>query len=236
MGNFLKYPLGIRRIDEGGLNRLKHHGRHGMVVLSANRSSIASDNPENDLSAEYEKFLRGSNGMETDSEETREMWLSRRNAEADKELLADIKKAKFAFTKAFGGYHGTDDVVDSYEPSYIVYNHAASHSNDYGNWDKLKLFAIAMCGKYKQDSVYVQAPGEPPVYLDRHGNQVSKSSTDNFKYNRDNETFYTTLKRDKTSPQRFTADIQFESIYHTVPSSYNERVKRTYLGEVFLDK
>lgn len=44
-------------ITEGGLNRMMHHGRHGMIIISANRSAVRSDNPNADLSKEYEHYL-----------------------------------------------------------------------------------------------------------------------------------------------------------------------------------
>ena len=55
-------------LNEGGLNRLMHHGRHGMIIISANRSEIQSSNPNADLSKEYENYLavtRQQNNEET---------------------------------------------------------------------------------------------------------------------------------------------------------------------------
>lgn len=226
-------------LNEGGLNRLMHHGRHGMIIISANRSEIQSSNPNADLSKEYENYL-GVTRQQND-EETAAKFLKERNQKAEASLLNDIKRAGYAYSKVFGGYHGGDDVTDSYEPSFVVYNHAPSHSNDYRNWESLKKFAIEMCAKYKQDSVYVQAPGEAPVYLDAQGNQANSSSSNNFKFNRDQEMFYTTTKRDKSNPQRFTADINFEAVIRegcirTVnnPCDYEEGKRRRKSGEVFL--
>lgn len=226
-------------ITEGGLNRMMHHGRHGMIIISANRSAVRSDNPNADLSKEYEHYLAVT--RQQPDEETEAKFLKERNKKAEASLLSDIKSAGYAYSKVFGGYHGSDDVVDEYEPSFVVYNHAPSHSNDYRNWEALKKFAIEMCGKYKQDSVYVQAPNEAPVYLDAQGNQANSSSSKNFKFNRDQEMFYTTTKRDKTQPQRFTADINFESVVRegrirTVnsPSYFEDGERRRREGEVFL--
>ena len=68
------------------------------------------------------------------------------------------------------------------------------------------------------------------------GSISSAKSSDNFKFNRDDEEYYTTTKRDKTNPQRFTADIQFESMHcYKGAATYNERIKRSQLGEVFLN-
>lgn len=257
MSSRLKYPTGMAPMNEANLNRLIYHARHGMVVLSANRSAIASDNPNCDLTAEYQRYLHANPTME-DNEETREMWLAKRNKAADQALLADIKAAGFAFSKTFGGYHGEDSVVDSYEPSYVVYNHAPSHSNDYRNFNDLRAFALKMCAKYKQESVYVQAPpakpGEtppPPVYLTANGD-VDMEFSGKFRYNDNDAEFYTTTKRDRTNPQRFTAEgierepnkqaknpiaVLFEGAFRVSgPSDYTNRMKRMKAGEVFLDK
>lgn len=248
----LKSPVGMTPLTEANLNRLMHHARHGMVVLSANRSSIYSENPKLDLTGEYERYLAANSSMQ-DCEETRELWLSNRNKKADADLESDIRKAGFAFSKTFGGYHGKDSVVDSYEPSYVVYNHAPSHSNDYRNFDDLQKFAIQMCGKYKQESVYVQKPGTPPPapqYLKADGS-VDMEFSGKFRLNRDDAEFYTTTKRDRTNPQRFTAEgverlpkqqgkshtqLFFEGMFcSSGPADYPSRMKRTKAGEVFLN-
>jgi hypothetical protein len=92
-----------------------------------------------------------------------------------------------------------------------------------------------MCKKYKQESVYVQRPGEPPVYLDCDGNQMNSSSSDGFKFNRDQEEYFTTKSRDKSNPQRFTADIVFENLYIPLrPGTYNENMRRRKSGEYIL--
>lgn len=228
--------IGLTRIDEKSLNRLMWHGRHGFVILSAWRSSIKADwHPEIDLTNEYEKWLE-ENHIESD-DTTEAEWLEQRNKKADAELLDDIKKSGYAYSKTFGGYHpDAPGAIDSYEPSYVVYNHARSHSNDFMNWKQLKQFAIMMCGKYKQDSVYIQAPGEAPVYMNEKGEVTSKRSSKNFKFNDKKAEYYTTLKREKNEPQRFTADIQFENMYRVNgASSYVDKMRRTQMGEVFLN-
>ena len=105
-----------------------------------------------------------------------------------------------------------------------------------GTVDFETLFDLAKdwCGQFKQDSVYVQPPFEAPMYIDCNGNRVDKSSSKNFKFNRDNEEFCTTTKRKRTAPQRFTADINFESFYHKGVSSYVDRMRRSKGGEFIL--
>ena len=116
---------------------------------------------------------------------------------------------------------------------------------DHLNFDKLRNFGLELAKEYKQESVYVQAPNEPPVYLSQDGTQVSSTSSNNFNINRDEKEFFTTIKRKKrdkdmnglsTKPKRFTADINFESYYRKAsPSTYFDRMKRRSNGEVFID-
>lgn len=59
--NFIAFKKGLRKIDEGGVNRILSHGKYGFIIISANRSEIYSDNPNNDLSDEYEEWNEISN-------------------------------------------------------------------------------------------------------------------------------------------------------------------------------
>lgn len=224
---------GLYRIDELKLNRLSKHGENGYIVVSTNRSDIHSSNKKNDLTDEYINFLKTKNIEDT--EEIRQKWLSQRNKICDKELDKRLRsELPYSFSSVFGGYHGTDNVSDSFEPSYIIFNYNKK-GKPYESFDGLYKLALEICAEYKQDSVYVCKPNEAPIYVDRHGNQVNSTSSNDFKYNRDDEMFYTTTKRDKTNPQRFTADIQFENMFHKAgPSCYADRVKRGSQGEFFI--
>lgn len=224
-----------KRLDEASLNRMLSHGKTGMVIVSSNRSDIFSDNPDTDLKDEYYKYLEDS-GID-DSEDVRDKWLSARNKKADSELRKDIQAAGYSYTPVYGGYHGSDSVVDSFEPSYVVYNHSRNSSDGYGDFKDLFDFAIAMCRKYRQDSVYVQAPGEPPMYVDCNGNKVSGRSSLDFIKNDPSQEFYTTNKRKKRGiPQRFTGDISFGECYvrRCLTYEYVDRMRRSCLGEVFV--
>ena len=225
------FRRGLHPISEANLNRIIKHGESGMIVISANRSDVHSDNPNCDLTPEYEEWLNNS-GAEH-SEETASMWLRHRNKEAEKALKNAIEGSGLSYTPVYGGYHGEDGVVDSYEPSFIVY--AKGRNGEDVPFNYVYNKALQWCGDFSQESVYVQAPGEAPVYLDKDGNQSNSSSSKNFKYNRDKEMFYTTTKRKSTNPQRFTADIQFESYYRKGISSYTDRMRRSQSGEFFLD-
>ena len=228
----------VMPLSEASLNQMMEHGKTGMVILSANRSAIRSTDPRLDLTAEFEADMEDRYGSvdRIDSDALMgEMgdWLRERNARRDRELKNDIKSAGYSYTPVFGGYHGKDGTVDSYEPSYVVYAH--DRSGEPVDFQELVEFALEMCRKYDQESVYVQGPGKPPMYLDSEGDRVDTSSTDRFRLNRDDEEFFTTTSRDKTSPQRFTADIVFESMFVQLrPASYNENMRRLKSGEYIL--
>lgn len=225
------FRRGLHPISEANLNRIIQHGKSGMIVISANRSDVHSDNPNCDLTPEYEEWLNN-NGAEH-SEETAERWLKMRNNDAQKALLNNIKDSGLSYTPVYGGYHGEDGVVDLYEPSFIVYS--KDKTGEDVPFEYVYNKALQWCDEFSQESVYVQAPGEAPVYLDKDGNQSNSSSSKNFKYNRGDEMFYTTTKRKSSNPKRFTADIQFESYYRKGVSSYTERMRRSQSGEFFLD-
>lgn len=234
-GNFVSLERNVMPLSESSLNRMMEHGKTGMVIISANRSEIDDSNPELSLRPEFEKFLEGAGNIDSDEQHDVEReWLRKRNAMADKELRQDIRNAGYSYTPVYGGYHGSNDVQDSYEPSYVVYNFKQGDDNP-GDFYDLEQFAVDMCRKYKQDSVYVQEPNSSPKYLDGDGNQVNMFSSNDFKFNRDQEEFYTTTKRDKSNPQRFTADIVFESMYIQLrPGTYNEKMRRIKSGEYIL--
>lgn len=246
------FRQGLRKIDEGGLNRIMSHGKYGFIIISANRSEIYSDYPKNDLTPQYEEWCERE-GKDIFSKENMDFWLKQRNKTEDKRLLSDLMSSEYAYTPVFGGYKGKDNVTDNFEPSYIVYCHAKEDSNAYLNFQKLLEFGLSLVRKYKQDSVYVQKPNnEPPIYLDGEGNKVNSKESNDFKFNRYTEKYFTIDKRKKritndypdetgkgrleSMPQRFTADIQFESLYRkAAPSTYFNRMKRSKVGEVFID-
>lgn len=232
---------GLKPINELKLNRILKHGENGYVIVSTNRSEIYSDDKENDLTGEYMKYVND-NGLK-DNLETQLKWLRQRNKACDKQLSEFLRGggSNWSFSPVFGGYHGTDNVMDDFEPSYIIYNYDRS-GKPFKSFDGLYKLALDICAKYKQDSVLICEPGKAPNHVDRHGNIKNDASSKKYKFNRDDEEYYTTTKRDKGlvngqsdrwhAPQRFTSDI----IYHqTGPSSYNESMRRRQEGEYFLD-
>lgn len=262
---------GFSVLTESGINRILSHGEYGFVVISANRSSIVIPEHRKDekhytnLEPQFiewimdnlvDKGITDYNEREniakekSNSKELQDHWLfDIRNPKAEKDMNDEIKKSNYAYSPVYGGYHPQGDsvTIDSYEPSYIIYNHKKSGRIDYGDFEKLKEFAIHLCLTYKQDSVYVQPPKEAPAYYNGLGELTyGKNSTLNFKINRDNEMFYTTDKRRKNNPKRFTADIKDDDdnptdldevknyrIYARKNfASYNTRLREMKQGEV----
>jgi hypothetical protein len=221
----------VMPLSESSLNQMLEHGKTGMIIISSSRSAIESTDPELDLTEEFEKDMEEVGGVQSiDSDalyDVMEEWLRKRNSRCDKELEKDIRSAGFSFTPIYGGYKGAEDVKDSYEPSYVVY----CYNRDGGlvKFDYLEQFGLDMCRKYKQESVLIQRPGEPPAYYDADGNKVDMSGEDDVSFKDDNasrkygnpdnplldkvkinnasERFFSTISRDKTNPKKFTLGI-----------------------------
>lgn len=165
------------------------------------------------------------------------------NTKATQSLISDLKNSGFSYLPSYGGYHGSDDVVDSYEPSFIVFNY--NGKGEPQDWNKLYSFALEMCGKYHQDSVYVNAPGEAPNYLDSNGQKINSHSSKNYVKNDLSQEYYTSLsspkeigdnisKKSFQVGRRFTSDIQFENRMYVnpMPDQLSERMRRK--GEVMI--
>ena len=227
----------VMPLSESSLNQMMDHGKTGMIIISSQVTQIEREDPKLDLMADFVKSLEEKGGIQSvDSDalyDEMQDWLKARNKAADKQLRQDIQDAGFSYTPVFGGYRMQETGEESHEPSYVVYCY--DKKGQQRDFQDLLEFGLKMCLKYSQESVYVQAPGEPPVYLDYNGNQVNTSSSDNFKFNRDQEEFFTTTSRDKSNPQRFTADIVFENMYIPLrPGDYNENMRRRKQGEYIL--
>ncbi len=94
------------------------------------------------------------------------------NTENTRNLIADIQRTGRAYIPVYGGFlDKKTNVASGYEPSFIVTNY-----DRYGNvmdFEKLKAFAIKMCGRYDQHCVTINAPNDMPHSYDRNGNVVS---------------------------------------------------------------
>ena len=237
-------PLG-----ESGLNRMMWHGKNGMIVVSACRSSVDEPGGDRSLRPEFEEWARANGRTDAGAERDFLAW---RNKRADKELRDELRKSGYSFTPVYGGYHDKEGALDdSYEKSYAVYAHGRGGTADRKEWGRLRRYAADLCGRYKQDSVYVQAPDSAPEYIGPDGKTVSARSSLDFKFNDDSQEFFTTARRQrttrqdrttgglKTTPQKFTADISFESrgwMAEKAPGDQRSRREREDMGEVFLDE
>ena len=214
-------PYSPKPITESSINRiLNKHGKEGMAIISANRSNEKDE-------------------TEKDRNET-----NRINKKNTRALIDDIKASGFGYIQVYGGYRGTDGVVDDYEPSFIVT--AFNRDAEKQEIDKLYNFAIEMCGKYEQNSILFKAPNEAPNYYDKNGVKVNKSSSNNTIVNDLTQEFFTSLIKtqniDNDNPERskrFTYDIQFEGKSYGIylnpgPTTYSERVRRRGGGELLV--
>lgn len=227
----------VMPLSESSLNKMMEHGKTGMIIISSQVTSIEREDPNLDLTDEFQKSLEEKGGIDSiDSDalyDEMQDWLRKRNKEKDRELRDDIKAADFSYTPNYGGYRMQETGEETFEPSYIVYCYdREGHPRDFQD---LLDFGLEMCLKYSQESIYVQKPGEPPVYLDYKGNQTNTTSTNNFRFNRDDEEYFSKTKRKKARSPQFTADIVFENMYIPLrPGDYNENMRRRKSGEYIL--
>lgn len=191
------------------------------------------------------------------NKESEDKFLEERNRECDKELYSYLKSNKnpYNFTATYGGYKGENGEIGEYEPSFIIYNNVNKSKGDrfYNpGWNDLYERALSMCEEYKQDAIYVQAPGKNPIYVDKDGNKINTSEGPNFTFNAD-DAFFTTTKRKRSSvgkrdndpskrgvnPHTFTADISFEELSESIsirskdPGSLFNKMMVKSTGEIW---
>ena len=127
------------------------------------------------------------------------------NEKKTRELISDLKASGFRYMPIYGGYKGDDNVVDNYEPSFMVfpYNVKAGEQNP----EELKEFVIDMCGKYKQNSILLVEPEGIPNYLDMNGNKINKSSTRNLSIDDALQTYFTSFKTPEENEKELNAKL-----------------------------
>lgn len=208
-------PISINETNAKRL--LDRHTRFGYAIISASRGGgdfgLDSSIPNED------RKLREINNKRT------------------KELVDDVRKAGFSYTLTYGGFienKGEEDEREVYERSVVVYANKTDKTTD---MDRLMDFAIEMCRKYNQDSVLIQEPNKPAVYLDKNGN-VDFELGSNMSFNDASETYFTDLHkntggkmRKSSKPTRFSFT---ESYIGARPQCYSESHIRYLKGEVFL--
>lgn len=149
-----------------------------------------------------------------------------------KELLADIHRARFRYLPVYGGYRGTDGVEDDYEPSFLVFPYNTDGKPV--DFAKLEAFAIAACGKYDQDSVFVMGPGKNPDHVDRNGNRVNTSSSRMLHVNDLAQQFFTSFKDNDAVDAEVSAKLKRDWKQHRAahPGSSFDDYKRDHEGDV----
>lgn len=166
--------------------------------------------------------------------------LNQINRERIKELIGLIKSSGYSYTPVYGGFienKGTEHEENVYERSFIIYNHYKDGT--VGDFNDLKQFAVELANKYNQDSVLVKAPDGNPEYIKKDGS-LDFGFDGDIAFNDLSQEYFTDLHKntqktmkDGSSPTRFSF---LESYINPAPQCYGERVKRSYLGEVFLSR
>lgn len=133
----------------------------------------------------------GNNGLVTVSANRSDL-SKEENDENAKKLIDDIKKSGYSYLPTYGGYRGTDGVEDSYEPSFVIFNHTSDGKT--GDFEKLRDFALYVCDKYNQNSVLIKAPNNPPIWVDKDGNKVNKKEGNKVWKNDPTQEYFTSLK------------------------------------------
>ena len=239
---------GLSLLTEANLNRImKNADEHGIIIISANRDRVNSDIPACDLSNEYKRWLKKNHYDTDDADDNklRKEFLAERNKTAYKELYDKIKHSPYSYSQVYGGFKGTDKIIASYEPSFLIY--CVDRKGNRLPFDELFEFGKELCKEFSQESFFAQAPGEAPNHYNYKGEQVNIDSSKFVKFNRDGEEYFTTTKRKKNGGQRFTSDIRYESIegnalgtylfeYYTKEDGieYYSKIRRTQLGENLL--
>lgn len=109
-----------------------------------------------------------------------------------KNLISDLKNSGYSYLPTYGGYRGKDGVEDSYEPSFVVFNYTTNGEKQ--DFNKLRQFAMYLCGKYNQDSVLIKAPDKNPIYIDCNGKKTNKTESNVVWKNDPKQKYFTSLK------------------------------------------
>ena len=166
------------------------------------------------------------------------------NEKKTRELISDLKASGFRYVPIYGGYKGDDNVVDSYEPSFMVFPYNIKEGellNFEGeqNPEEMKEFVIDMCGKYKQNSILLVEPDGIPNYLDMNGNKINKSSTRNLTIDDALQTYFTSFKTPEENEKELNAKLmRMYKVYKKEQQRNGEKIesfeefKSEHIGDV----
>jgi hypothetical protein len=161
------------------------------------------------------------------------------------ELLGDIKKRNLSYIVVYDGYRDintTPPKTANGETSFVLPAHDRN-----GNpvpWDELEKFAKEMCGKYDQESVLIQPPGQNPRWIDSAGNTVADLDGPTVKNDLKQQYFSSLIKSkhyDEAHPDRLKrfsyTSTQLENGYELFvnppPCTGGEKQRRILDGEIF---
>lgn len=111
---------GLSLLNEANLNRIMCNAENnGIIIISANRDGIHSKKTNCDLSGDYAQWLthwgyKGNDAMYT-------KYLAERNMKAYRQLYDEIKKSPYSYSQVYGGFKGSNNIIATYEPSFIIY-------------------------------------------------------------------------------------------------------------------
>ena len=242
---FNKLMLGYVPLTEANLNHImKNAENNGIIIISANRGNIISNNPNIDLSKDFRNYCINNNIINDDQpkdvqyriledKKLQEDWLSKRNKLEYKKLHQMIKQSPYSYSKVFGGFKEDDNTNAVYEQSFIVY--CVDRKGNQLPYDKLFEFGKELCKLFKQESFFGQAPGEAPNHYDLNGEIQNTTSSKMVKFNRREEQYFTTSKMKKgDNAQRFTNDIIYECYQKEMGFEYYSLIRRHQWGEYML--
>ena len=154
------------------------------------------------------------------------------NEQRTKNLISDLSRSGYRYLPVYGGYHGTDGVDDSYEPSFMVFPYdREGHEEEF---DGLEDFALDMCGKYNQDSVFILRPGCVPHYYDENGKVKDKRASLELKMNDPSQMFFTSFKSKQDVEKEIDAKLMkgYKKFRADHPGVSFDEYKKEHIGDV----
>ena len=140
-------------------------------------------------------------------------------------LISDLVRSGFRYLPVYGDCRGKDGMEDDREPSFLGFPY--DRNGNELNCDDLENFALAMCGKYGQDSVFVSKPEESPHYLDANGKPAEKRSS--------MKLFVNDLARQCIDEKLFAESLSGMRV-NPPHDSLQELQKRLEMGEIVLGR
>ena len=147
-------------------------------------------------------------------------------------LISDLAESGFRYLPVYGGYRGTNGVEDDYEPSFLVFPY--DRDGIELDFDDLEDFALDMCKKYRQESIFVLRPDEVPHYLDANGEPIEKRSSKKLFVNDLTQQFFMSFKNREDVEKEVDAKLMrgFKKFRGDHPYVSFDEYKREHLKDV----